>query len=387
MDIKTIAKHEIPARHFNPIIGTFLTAGARLVLAAAESLVLQDKEGYVAYMDTDSIFVSPQHAIRVQEFFQELNLYDNKNVTIFKIETENGKQLEKVIFYGISSKRYILFDCTKDDFAIHKCMLHGLGHLLDVDEKQWWKDILAMHYSPERKQEILDTYENKYAVSKLSITTPNVLERFSRLRPFNKILVGAGCKKDADGNVVIPTTPYLDEKKRQYVQHMEFADYTTGKSYQNDDSLDASLYWKPLSLVLDDYSSHEEVKSGGDIVGLLPRLRVKIDKNLVKFVGKETANLDAANTIGIEDNYTVYDNLADRILNIRPRDSYRFGISRSNLIALQKKIRGDGCDKPIRLQNKTIEKLKQVFSGVFPENSRKNHRKDTEIMIAGEVNK
>lgn len=28
-------------------------------------------------------------------------------------------------------------------------------------------------------------------MSKLSITTPNVLERFSNLRPFNKILIGA----------------------------------------------------------------------------------------------------------------------------------------------------------------------------------------------------
>lgn len=183
-----MARKETSARHFNPIIGTFLTAGARLVLVAAESLVLQNKEGYVAYMDTDSIFVSSQHAIQVQEFFQTLNPYNNKNVTMFKIEAENGKQLERVIFYGISSKRYVLFDCTnnKDNFAIHKCTLHGLGHLLDVDEKQWWNDILVMHYFSEKKQEIIDMYENKHAVSKLSITTPNVLERFSRLRPFDR---------------------------------------------------------------------------------------------------------------------------------------------------------------------------------------------------------
>ena len=353
VDTRTMARKETPARHFNPIIGTFLTAGARLVLAAAESIVLQDKKGYVTYMDTDSIFVSPQHAIQVQKFFQKLNPYDNKNVTMFKIETENEKPLERVIFYGISSKRYVLFDCTKDNFAIHKCTLHGLGHLLDVDEKQWWKDILTMHYFPERKQEILDIYENKHAVSKLSITTPNVLERFYRLGPFNKILVGAGYKKDADGNVVIPTVPYLDEKKRQYVQHMEFADYPTGKSYPNDDSLESSLYWKPLSMVLDDYSSHKEPKSGGG-VGLLPRLRIKIKKNLVKFVGKETANLDAANTTGIKDNYTVYDNLAEKILEIRPRDSYRFGISRSNLLSLQRKIRKNGVP---RLHKQTIQKI------------------------------
>ena len=179
--------------------------------------------------------------------------------------------------------------------------------------------------------------------------------RFYRLQPFNKILIGAGYKKNEDGNVVIPTTSYLDEKKRQYIQHMEFTDYSTGKNYPNDDSLDTSLYWKSLSLVLEDYSSHREVKSGGD-VGLLPRLRMKINKNTVKFVGKETANLDAANEMGIanDDNYTIYDNLADKILDIRPRDSYKFGISRSNLISLQKKIRENGIAK---LHKKTIDKI------------------------------
>jgi len=115
------------------------------------------------------------------------------------------------------------------------------------------------------------------------------------------------------------------------------------------------------------------------VPGLLPRLRVKINKNLVKYVGKETANLDVTNIVGIsqDDNCTVYDDLVDKILQIRPRDSYKFGLSRSNLIALQKRIRSNGrVNIPLRLQSKTIEKLKQVFSGIFPENYRKNHRKD-----------
>ena len=383
VDTKTIVMKETPARHFNPIIGTFLTAGARLVLAAAESIVLQNNEdGYVAYMDTDSIFVSPQHATQVQEFFQKLNLYNNKDVSMFKIETENEKTLENVTFYGISSKRYVLYDCDENNFTIHKCTLHGLGHLLDVDEKQWWYDILAMHYSPEKKQEILGRYEHRFAVSKLGITTPNVLEKFSKLRPFNKILLGAGCKKDADGNVVMPTVPYLDSNKRQYIHHMEFTDYSTGSNYPTDDSLDTSLYWKSLNEMLDDYANHKEVKSGGDIVGLLPRLRMKIGKNTIKFVGKEVVNLDAANTIGIEDNYTIYDNLTDKILDIRPRDSYKLGISRSNLISLQKKIREN---KMAKLHKKTIEKLKRVFSGAVSENLPECDRNDTGKMIVKEV--
>jgi len=49
-----------------------------------------------------------------------------------------------------------------------------------------------------------------------------------------------------------------------------------------------------------------------------------------------------------------YDHLTDRILGIRPRDSYRFGIFRSNLLSLQRKIRENGVP---RLRKKTIQKI------------------------------
>ena len=88
----------------------FLPAAARLVLAAAESIVTSHRDGYVAYMDTDSIMVSPKHASEIQEFFQKLNPYNN-DVQVFKIEkSDDGKLLENVLFFGVSSKRYVLFE-------------------------------------------------------------------------------------------------------------------------------------------------------------------------------------------------------------------------------------------------------------------------------------
>ena len=219
-DPNTLARKEVPAKHFNPILGVFLPAAARLVLAAAESIVTSHRDGYVAYMDTDSIMVSPKHASEIQEFFQRLNPYNNEDVQIFKIEkSDDGKLLENLLFFGISSKRYVLFeyDGIENKFNICKFTSHGLAHLLDVDTEKWWQDILAMHYSPENKQETLDKYENRHAVSEMSITTSNVLKRFPNLRPFNKILVDAGCETDENGNVVIPTLPYLDAKKRECI--------------------------------------------------------------------------------------------------------------------------------------------------------------------------
>jgi len=70
----------------------------------------------------------------------------------------------------------------------------------------------------------------------------------------------------------------------------------------------------------------------------------------------QVANLDTSNILGVTENSdcTVYDNLEERILEIRPRDSHKFGISRSNLISLQKKIRENGV---LKLHKKTIEKI------------------------------
>jgi len=128
--------------------------------------------------------------------------------------------------------------------------------------------------------------------------------------------------------------------------------------------------------VLDDYANHKETKSGGD-VGLLPRLRMKIDRNLIKYVEKEVANLDAANVLGVSEDSescTVYNNLKEKILEIRPRDSHGFGISRSNLIAIHKKIKIN--DSQIKLQKGIIKKLQKVFSGIVSRNFRNDSDTD-----------
>ncbi|NDF30432.1 MAG: hypothetical protein EB150_09620, partial [Nitrososphaeria archaeon] len=57
---------------FNPIISIFLTAGSRLILATVET-ILEQNNGYMAYCDTDAVFVSPQHAKLIQEFFRKLS--------------------------------------------------------------------------------------------------------------------------------------------------------------------------------------------------------------------------------------------------------------------------------------------------------------------------
>jgi len=53
---------------------------------------------------------------------------------MFKIEKDdNDKPLKNVMFYGISAKRYCLYDINDDNITIRKYSTHGLGHLLNIN--------------------------------------------------------------------------------------------------------------------------------------------------------------------------------------------------------------------------------------------------------------
>jgi len=139
-DVET-NRMENPDKFFHPIISVFLTAGSRLILATAEHL-LEKNNGYLMYCDTDSVFVSPEHARIIQDFFRPLNPY-SENIEMFKIQKEDGKKLEDVTCLAISSKRYVVYDKCGNDIAIYKYSNHALGHYVGVDHKQFWQDIIS----------------------------------------------------------------------------------------------------------------------------------------------------------------------------------------------------------------------------------------------------
>jgi len=361
-------KIEYSSVHFNPIVATFLTAGARLILAAAENQVLKHG-GYLAYGDTDSVMISPQHVKIVQDFFSKLNPYDSKT-EIFKIEKDkDGKLLHDVWFYGISSKRYVLYNRIKDDdFQIYKYSLHGLGHLINIDGKQWWKNILQLHYTPNHS---VTEYDDKYSMSKLVITTPQILDRLShtkKIKPFNEILIGTANRVDLDtGKHIIPMVSFLSDNKQNQAPFMPFVDYNSGKKYP-DNTLESQFYWKSLLNTFTDYSNHHESKLSGD-TGHLKRLKIKINKSSINYIGKESHNLEESNILGVDSkSYTKYENIAEKILNIRLKDVWKIGISRSNLILLQNKV---NQNKSIEVHHHTQQKIINYAELIFRFNSSK----------------
>ena len=362
----TTEKMEITGEYFNPVMSVFLTASSRLILAAAEALVLQNK-GEVMYFDTDSIFVSPSHVQIIQDFFRPLNPYDTKT-EMFKVEEYEGKEMHDVWFYGISSKRYVLYDYDEknEKFTIYKNSSHGLGHLEDmIDQKKWWEDILARHYHPEREKQILERYRYDYAVSQISVSTAEMMRRFDKfnkgkefrdeIKPFNFVTVGAGFKRDPETDEpIIPMLPFVEREKRREVPYMPFTDYKSRKEYPNAEYPDTRKFWKPLGKVFLDYTKRKESKMKGD-VGKLERRYLAINKYSIQYIGKETNELEISEIIGVSDEYTAnYSYFNDIILAIKTSDAHKVGLYPSTLQELKKAIKEN---QSRNLQDKTKKKL------------------------------
>ena len=339
-------KIEKQGEYFNPIMAVSITSSARLMLALTESVV-EKRDGYIAYMDTDSIFVKPEKTKEIQEFFRPLNPY-SVDTEMFKIEEDdNKKPLDNVMFYGISAKRYCLYHVDKGEIKILKYSTHGLGHLLDIDGQQIWKDILNKNF---------DSYSDKTAVSQITITKPSILKRFKtmnknkslnkQIKPFNFMLVGS------ETNGIIPSLPYT--KNIVGIEYGKFVDYRTGKS-SYELPFPPTAYWKSLQDVLIRYIRHNDNKFDY-INSIAHRKHMVINK--IRYIGKESNNLDEVSVLGTDkDSYLEYENIKefyDWILTLKPKDVRDEGISQRTLYN-QKKIILSGKD--LNFKVRVVKKL------------------------------
>lgn len=188
-------RSEQPGSYFNPLLATLITAGGRLLLASAMTLVA-DAGGEYAYCDTDSLFIvatekgglvpcrggsettaEGQEEIRAMswsavsdltERFTSLNPYDETAISgsILEIEAENfdpeTRKQREIECYAIGSKRGARFTRGKDgrprltgDSQSRSRSEHGLGHLLPPQARgaeasgsdwmdDWWERLLGL---------------------------------------------------------------------------------------------------------------------------------------------------------------------------------------------------------------------------------------------------
>jgi len=359
-------KIENPAKFFHPIISVFLTAGSRLILAAAEYLLEQNK-GHIMYCDTDSIFVSPDHTKLIQDFFRPLNPY-SEDMEMFKVQEEEGRELKDVWCLAISSKRYAVYEYKNDVITILKYSNHALGHYVTIDHKQFWHDMILLWYHPEKEDEIASKYDMIFAMSEMTITHYSFLKSFDgvnygkpysqRTKPYDTVLVGTACRKDSTGMPIIPFVPKIGQYDE--IPFMPFVD-KSGKSYPNSDSLDSSEYWKKMSLVFAEYRNHRETKLDSSD-GVVQRKHLVFDKNSIKYVGKEIHDLEESTVFGASKSDSIlYENEQEKIYriieNLTEEKARELGIARRTYFDWKKKLREN---KPIKWKNKLLLKLQTI---------------------------
>jgi hypothetical protein len=336
-------RFEKDGKYFNPLLAVMITSGSKLFLAMAEAKCKELGSTH-AYMDTDSIFVPPEHAQEVVDYFKKLNPY-NPELDIPLLKKEDGK--EDVWFYGISSKRYVLYRIIDGEFELIDYKLHGLGHLTNPfsNEEKWqqeiWVDILKLHYGMIEPEDLELKYSNMYAISRLTVSTPNVLHRFDKLnegkewkemiKPFNFFLVGFQTIEE-NNKAVKPLAPFTKDYQR--IVYEPFLDYETGEMKEG------LHYFKPLSRTIMQYSEHPETKFDGDI-GILERKHVHANDTIE--IGKEANSIDEQ-SLGIKraQGFRNKEKIMQKILNISVSEAKELGIPKTTLWDMQKRIRETG---------------------------------------------
>ena len=353
------SRFERPGRFFCPIIGVMITAASRLFLAMAEAKV-RELGGHHAYMDTDSIYVPPELAKEVVEYFEPLNPYD-VDIPLLKVEKED------VWFYGISSKRYVLYTMKEKKFNLIDYKLHGLGHLsnpFDSNVKDWqgeiWEDILRLHYDFISEAELIEKYENFYAMSRLTVSTSHVHKRFKtvnkekdwkgQIKPFNFYLIGFQAFEE-DGKSVKPICPF--SKDSQEAVYRPFIDYQSGMVKEG------THYFKRLGKTISQYLAHPEHKFDGDI-GLLKRKHIVADG--VVHIGKE-ANSVNEQALDVKRSQVFVNELELRefIQNISYSDWGKLGYSKGTLHNLKQNAKSGS---PITMNNRVRERIKNNLMSI-----------------------
>ncbi len=337
-------RYEKAGNYYHPLLAVMITSGSKLFLAMAEAKC-KELGSVHAYMDTDSIFVPPEHAQEIIDYFQPLNPY-SLDIGLLKPEKVD------MWFYGISSKRYALYTYENGNIKFmegeRSFKLHGLGHLTNPFPKaveDWqaeiWEDLLKLHYGLISEIDIEEKYSNLYAISRLTVSTPNVWKRFDKLnkekswkeqiKPFNFYHVGFQTIKE-NGKAVKPLIPFSDDP--QSIVYEPFIDYETGEIKQG------SHYFKQLSRTIIEYANHPEAKFDGDI-GVLERKHVQVDS--IVYIGKEANNIDEqALDVKKAQDFINENAVYDFILQLTPEKARELGIKHRSALAYLKKKAKEG---------------------------------------------
>lgn len=424
---------EVPGKYCFPPLASLITGAARLMLALLEHSVTQ-LGGTYAMEDTDSMAIvatrrgglipcsggpyrtkQGRSAVKalswkqvrgISKRFASLNPYDRNAIpgSVLKIEDDNfnpeTKKQQQIYCLAISAKRYALFTLQNGVPVIIKNSEHGLGHLLNPSDpestdRDWiaqaWLNIVRKSLGmPARHL----GFEDSLAVGRVTVSSPAVMRALNafndgkpypnQIKPFNFLLA---CQVSPFGHPVgvDPAhfhliAPYESDPRKW--SQLNWIDQYSGKSYRvttaGQDGTRMTARAKSYGDILREYEFHPESKcadsdgnpSGKQTVGLLQRRHIRI--GLIKYIGKESNNLEAVESGLIHSAQSVYTEYPDP-----RRDEWQTktvpalkriplsqieklsGMSRSAL----KEIRA-GRSRPHKKNREMLKRIVQSFSSI-----------------------
>jgi len=125
----------------------------------------------------------------------------------------------------------------------------------------------------------------------------------------------------------------------------------------------SQAYWYTLDAILTKYVRHNDNKFDYDKEGIAHRKHIKAER--IRYIGKESNNIDEASVFGIDDDsYLEYENIEDFkqwILLLKPKDVRDKGISERELKRQKAKIRNG---KQLNPKVKIVKILLQLYKEV-----------------------
>jgi hypothetical protein len=321
---------ERPGRYYNPFIASFVTGGARLLLAMPETEVAQ-RGGTFAFCDTDSLaivsaqprdrdiaWLKPKEIDEVIARFEALNPYDRSVVpSILK------KEHEDVLCWPISAKRYCLYrNEAGKRVRIVKASESGLGAIMGRTRnestsklaRRIWTGILHRELGIKttglRKARLERLLRFDVPLRrKLPLNQPHVLNRDAlrrynasrsyarRLKPFNFVQVLTPAM--SLGPDVTPLAPF--ERDLTKTRKLPWIDLGTGRTIEIDwanAGYAGTVGITTLAEYIERYEEHPESKAadhdgrpaGASHRGMLDRLHVFAARR--SHIGKEVNRLD-----------------------------------------------------------------------------------------------
>lgn len=344
---------EEPGEFFHPLLGTLITGGARLMLAIAERLILDQGLDW-AFCDTDSMAIAKPEGMIDKEFFARvesirnwfapLNPYDMP-LDMFKLEDANyrigggGKNMQPLFCFAVSSKRYVLFNVDDQGRPIiRKASAHGLGHLLPPygdavpleeigvarwQHDVWYRIVLAALAGRSQQVQLRDLANvDQPAVGRYAATTPPLLAWFEKMnegrpyaeqiRPFNFMLMFQADRIAAIEELHGPAGDALRDKTRGKVEPYlprAVAGYRTDPAEAASQCFDRETgrpvprqLLKTYAQALAQFHLRPEAKFlDADFLDSGPTRRRHVEVHAIVYIGKEANRWEEQSYIGLDE--------------------------------------------------------------------------------------